>query len=204
MAVAAGVCFALALLCLLVFIFAGSVPQLSGLSGALRGLGGDLRFVLPLAFVWFGISFAGAARGKRLGVLRALADVLIVLLFYAALHMFWADYVNENGYHVQAALGYGDFLKKSYDFGVGGGALGALLGGFAYLQLGKWLGFFALLLLLLGCLALNGYLAGGCALSASAWRTAASPGRRRSAAAARRMPTGILNSTAARCCARRR
>ena len=127
MAVAAGVCFALALLCLLVFIFAGSVPQLSGLSGALRGLGGDLRFVLPLAFVWFGISFAGAARGKRLGVLRALADVLIVLLFYAALHMFWADYVNENGYHVQAALGYGDFLKKSYDFGVGGGALGALL-----------------------------------------------------------------------------
>ena len=158
MAVAAGVCFALALLCLLVFIFAGSVPQLSGLSGALRGLGGDLRFVLPLAFVWFGISFAGAARGKRLGVLHALADVLIVLLFYAALHMFWADYVNENGYHVQAALGYGDFLKKSYDFGVGGGALGALLGGFAYLHLGKWLGFFALLLLLLGCLALNGYL----------------------------------------------
>ena len=158
MAVAAGVCFALALLCLLVFIFAGSVPQLSGLSGALRGLGGDLRFVLPLAFVWFGISFAGAARGKRLGVLRALADVLIVLLFYAALHMFWADYVNENGYHVQAALGYGDFLKKSYDFGVGGGALGALLGGFAYMHLGKWLGFFALLLLLLGCLALNGYL----------------------------------------------
>ena len=158
MAVAAGVCFALALLCLLVFIFAGSVPQLSGLSGALRGLGGDLRFVLPLAFVWFGVSFAGAARGKRLGVLRALADVLIVLLFYAALHMFWADYVNENGYHVQAALGYGDFLKKSYDFGVGGGALGALLGGFAYMHLGKWLGFFALLLLLLGCLALNGYL----------------------------------------------
>ena len=158
MAVAAGVCFALALLCLLVFIFAGSVPQLSGLSGALRGLGGDLRFVLPLAFVWFGISFAGAARGKRLGVLHALADVLIVLLFYAALHMFWADYVNENGYHVQAALGYGDFLKKSYDFGVGGGALGALLGGFAYMHLGKWLGFFALLLLLLGCLALNGYL----------------------------------------------
>ena len=158
MAVAAGVCFALALLCLLVFIFAGSVPQLSGLSGALRGLGGDLRFVLPLAFIWFGVSFAGAARGKRLGVLRALADVLIVLLFYAALHMFWADYVNENGYHVQAALGYGDFLKKSYDFGVGGGALGALLGGFAYMHLGKWLGFFALLLLLLGCLALNGYL----------------------------------------------
>ena len=59
MAVAAGVCFALALLCLLVLIFAGSVPQLSGLSGALRGLGGDLRFVLPLAFVWFGVSFAG-------------------------------------------------------------------------------------------------------------------------------------------------
>ena len=41
---------------------------------------------------------------------------------------------------------------------MGGGALGALLGGFAYLHLGKWLGFFALLLLLLGCLALNGYL----------------------------------------------
>ena len=50
MAVAAGVCFALAMLCLLVFIFAGSVPQLSGLSGALRGLG-DTRFPLAISLV---------------------------------------------------------------------------------------------------------------------------------------------------------
>ncbi len=158
LAVAAGVCFALALLALFVFVAAGSMPGLAGVEKALRGLGGDLRFALPAVLVWFGVLFAGAARGRRLGILRALADVLAVLLFYAALHMFWADYINENGYHVSAALGYGDFLKKSCDFGVGGGALGALLGGFAYLRIGKWPGFFALLLVLLGCLALNGYL----------------------------------------------
>ena len=158
LAAAAGVCFALALLSLFVLIAAGSLTALSGVEKVLRGLGGDLRFALPLAFAWFGALFAGAARGKRLGVLRMMGNVLIVLLFYAAVHMFWADYINENGYHVRAALGYGDLLKKSYDFGVGGGALGALLGGFAYLHIGKWLGFFALLLLLIGVLALNGYL----------------------------------------------
>ena len=158
LAAAAGVCFALALLSLFVLIAAGSLTALSGVEKVLRGLGGDLRFALPLAFAWFGALFAGAARGKRLGVLRMMGNVLIVLLFYAAVHMFWADYINENGYHVSAALGYGDLLKKSYDFGVGGGALGALLGGFAYLHTGKWLGFFALLLLLIGVLALNGYL----------------------------------------------
>ena len=59
---------------------------------------------------------------------------------------------------MNAALGYGDFLKKSYDFGVGGGALGALLAGALYLKIGTWPGFFAAFALTAGCLALNGYL----------------------------------------------
>ena len=49
------------------------------------------------------------------------------------------------------ALSLGDQLA-------GGGALGALLGGALYLKTGAWPGFFIALLLLAGCLALNGYL----------------------------------------------
>ena len=158
MAVAAGVCFALALLCVAVFVAAGSVRALSGVERVLRGLGGDLRFALPLVFLWFGVLFVGAARGRRVAIWRILVNLLTILCAFAAVHIFWGDYINANGYHVNAALGYGDFLKKSYDFGVGGGALGALLAGALYLKIGTWPGFFAAFALTAGCLALNGYL----------------------------------------------
>ena len=65
LAAAAGVCFALALLSLFVLIAAGSLTALSGVEKVLRGLGGDLRFALPAVLVWFGVLFAGAARGRR-------------------------------------------------------------------------------------------------------------------------------------------
>lgn len=158
MAVAAGVCFALALFSLFVVFFSGSMPELNGVAAVLRGLGGHLRFFLPLVFAYLGVLFTGAARGKRVVIWRLLVNLLAVLCLYAAFHMFYADYINANGYHVDQALGYGDFLYKSYGFGVGGGALGALLGGFLYLKIGTWPGFFVALLLMIGCLALGGSL----------------------------------------------
>ena len=183
LAAAAGVCFALALLSLFVLIAAGSLTALSGVEKVLRGLGGDLRFALPLAFAWFGALFAGAARGKRLGVLRMMGNVLIVLLFYAAVHMFWADYINENGYHVRAALGYGDLSKSPTTLASAAG---------------RWARCWAALPT---CISASGWAflpcfccssafwrstaiwAGGCALPARSWRRAASPAARRSAAA---------------------
>ena len=157
-AIASGVCFALAALSAFVLIASAWMPALSGAEKVLRGLGGALRFLLPLLFAWLGALFFGVARAKRVALWRVLANLLAVACFFAAVHMFSADYINENGYHVQSALGYGDFLKKSYDFGVGGGALGALLGGVAYLKLGVWPGFLACVALMVGCLALGGYL----------------------------------------------
>ena len=157
-AIAAGVCFALALFCVFVLIASGGVPELVGVENVLRGLGGDLSLLLPLVFVWLGALLAMRARGMRVATWKLLVNALFVLLIFGAFHMFYADYINENGYHVTSALGYGDFLKKSYDFRVGGGALGAVIGGFLYLKIGVWPGFFVSLLLAALCLAVNGYL----------------------------------------------
>ena len=126
MAIAAGVCFALAALSVALLAAGGTVPALYGLAAVLRGLGGDLRFALPLVFFWFGLRLARAARGERLPLWQILLDVLTALCLFGALHVFWGEMIDASGYHVQSALGYGDFLKKSYDLGVGGGALGAL------------------------------------------------------------------------------
>ena len=93
----------------------------------LRGLGGDLRFALPLVFFWFGLRLARAARGERPAPLADIAGCAYRAVPLGALHVFWGEMIDASGYHVQSALGYGDFLKKSYDLGVGGGALGALL-----------------------------------------------------------------------------
>ena len=158
MAIAAGVCFALAVFSVVLLAAGGTVPALMGLADVLRGLGGDLRFALPLVFFWFGLRLARAARGERVPLWQILLDVLTALCLFGVLHVFWGETIDASGYHVQSALGYGDHLKKSYDLGVGGGALGALLGGFAYMRAGKWLGFFILLLLLLACLAVTGRL----------------------------------------------
>ena len=157
-AIASGVCFALALFCVFVLIASGGVPELVGVEHVLRGLGGDLSLLLPLVLVWMGVLLAMRARGMRVAVWKLLVNALMVLSVFSAFHMFWADYINANGYHVQNALGYGDFLKKSYDFRVGGGALGAVIGGVLYLKMGVWAGFFVSLALVALCLAANGYL----------------------------------------------
>ena len=87
MAVAAGVCFALALFSLFVVFFSGSMPELNGVAAVLRGLGGHLRFFLPLVFAYLGVLFTGAARGKRVVIWRLLVNLLAVLCLYAAFHM---------------------------------------------------------------------------------------------------------------------
>ena len=90
----------------------GTVPALYGLAAVLRGLGGDLRFALPLVFFWFGLRLARAARGERLPLWQILLDVLTALCLFGALHVFWGEMIDASGYHVQSALGYGDFSKN--------------------------------------------------------------------------------------------
>ena len=82
-------CFALAALSVALLAAGGTVPALYGLAAVLRGLGGDLRFALPLVFFWFGLRLARAARGERLTLLQILLDILTVLCHFGALHVFW-------------------------------------------------------------------------------------------------------------------
>lgn len=117
------------------------VEGVEWLTGAVRGVGGGMRFFLPLVFVWMGVLAVNLARGRRVSWLRVLANFLLVLLVFTAVHMFSAEYVDKNGYHVDSALGYGDFVAKSYAFSVGGGALGAILCWPMYSNLGVWGGF---------------------------------------------------------------
>ena len=63
MAIAAGVCFALAVFSVVLLAAGGTVPALMGLADVLRGLGGDLRFALPLVFFWLGLRLARGGAG---------------------------------------------------------------------------------------------------------------------------------------------
>ena len=144
--------------CAFVFIAARWMPELQGVDKVLRGLGGDLRFALLPLLVYLGVACLFACQGRRMAAWKILVNLLMTLSLFAPLHLFFANYIDQNGYHVAASLGYGDFLKKSYDFGVGGGAIGALLGGFLFEKVGVGAGILLGILLTLGCLAVNGYL----------------------------------------------
>ncbi len=158
MAILAATMFLLSLLSVFVLIAAQSLPELNGIDKVLKGLGGVGRFALPFLFAWVGAVFVRGARGHSISILRVILHGLLVLLLYSAMHMFVAKYIDRNGYHVAQSLGYGDFLKKSYDFKIGGGAAGALIGGALYRSLGAVGGFFASILLATGCLAATGTL----------------------------------------------
>ncbi len=151
-----------AILCAIFFALAAvSVYALfdgGKLHSIVRGLGGSLRFVLPLVWVWPGVWFFQAARGNRISVARSLGNAALILIAFSLFHLFSAQNIDRNGYYVSQALGWGDFLVKSYERGIGGGAIGAILCWPIYKNLGVGLGVVLEILLLLIFLALTGHL----------------------------------------------
>lgn len=119
----------------------------------LRGLGGSLAVALPLVLVWAGVLCVGAARGLRISALRVIADALLIVCAFTAVHIFFAERVMQERMTITS---YANFVSKSYGFGAGGGALGALLAWPLYHNLGVAGGFIATLLLMILLLTATG------------------------------------------------
>ena len=132
---------------LLIYICVAS-PQQGTSMGAIRdvmlGLGGSLAVALPLVLVWAGVLCIGAARGMRLSPLRVVADALLILCLFTAVHIFFAERIRLERMTI---MGYANFVSKSYGYGMGGGAIGALLAWPLYRNLGVAGGFIGTLLI---------------------------------------------------------
>ncbi len=134
-------------------------PQQGTAMGAIQnvlyGLGGNLAPVLPLALAWAGVLCVLSARGRRIALWRVIADALLFACLFSAVHIFFAETIVRERMTIQ---GFSNFVAKSYGFGQGGGALGALLCWPLFRTFGKWGGFFGLLLIAVLLLTITGRL----------------------------------------------
>ena len=137
--------FGLALLMLYICLAA---PQqgtgMGEIRDVMRGLGGDLAVALPLILVWGGVLCINAARGRRVSPLRAVADLMLFVCLFTAVHVFFAERVIRERMTITS---FANFVSKSYGYGAGGGALGALLAWPLYRNLGVAGGFIGALLI---------------------------------------------------------
>ncbi len=146
-------------LAVLLMYIAVAEPQAGTAMGAIRdvmrGLGGSLCYALPLVLAWAGVLCIFAARGKRVSVIKTIVDILMILTFFAGVHVFFARRIVVERMTIS---GFSNFVAKSYSYGQGGGAVGALLAWPLYRYAGEAGGFIAAVLILLLCLTATGRL----------------------------------------------
>ena len=147
-------CFGLALLMLYITV---APPQAGTAMGAIRdvmrGLGGSANPVMALVLVWVGVLLVFSARGKRVRVLNIIMNALLFLAVFTAVQLFSARTIIEQ--HMSITT-FAYFVSKSYQYGRGGGAIGALLAYPLYIYLGQWGGLIVTLVEALLCLMATG------------------------------------------------
>ena len=116
--------------------------------GAIRdvlgGLGGSLAVALPLVLAWAGVLCVGAARGLRVSPLRVIADALLIVCLFTAVHVFFVERIEKERMTIKT---FANFVVRSYEYRKGGGAIGALLAWPLKQSLGVAGGFIATLLI---------------------------------------------------------
>ena len=146
-------CFGVALLMGYISLAAPMVGTAMGaIRDVLRGIGGSVSVLIALFFVWIGVLLALSARGRRIRIINIIANVLLFLCAFAAVQLF----SSKNVFAQISITSFANFVNKSYQYGKGGGALGALLAYPLYTYLGQWGGLIALLLVALLCLLATG------------------------------------------------
>ena len=137
--------FGLAILLLYIVIVS---PQpgtgMGAIRDVLRGLGGDMAFLLPVMLAWVGMLCVGSARGNKISIFVTACDAVLFVCLFTAVHLFFAERIRMERMTIQ---GFTNFVAKSYSYGRGGGAVGALLGWPLYHNLGVVGGFIATLLI---------------------------------------------------------
>lgn len=152
--IASVACYGLAVL-LIYLAVAQAQPgtAMGAIRDVMRGIGGSVNLLLALVMAWIGTLLVFSARGKRVRVLNIIMNSLLFLLIFTAVQLFSARTVIEQ--HMSITT-FANFISKSYQYGHGGGALGALLAYPLYIYLGEWGGLIIVLLAILLCLLATG------------------------------------------------
>lgn len=147
-------CFGLAVLMVYISVVQ---PQSGTAMGAIRdimrGVGGSVNLLLSLVLVWIGVLLVFSVREKRVRVLNVIMNSLLFLCAFTAVQLFSARTLIEQHMNI---TNFANFVSKSYQYGAGGGALGALLAYPLYIYLGQWGGLIAILLISILCLTATG------------------------------------------------
>ena len=126
---------------------------MGAIRGALVGLGGSCAILIPCMFAWVATLLAMSAAEKKLSAWRCAVDGVLFLCAFTAAQLFVAETVIAKRMTIS---GFANFVDKSYGYGGGGGAIGALLAWPLYVYLGKWGGLLGALLLALLSLTATG------------------------------------------------
>lgn len=152
--IAAAACYGLA--GLLIYILLAR-PQPGTAMGAIRdvmrGIGGGASPLLSLLLAWVGTLLVFSARGRRVRVLNVVMNALLFVFAFGAVQLFSARTLIEQQMSITT---FANFVSKSYQYGRGGGALGALLAYPLYMNLGQWGGLIVALIAALLCLLATG------------------------------------------------
>ena len=151
--IAAVVCFGLALLTGYLSLVAPTAGTAMGrIRDVLRGFGGSVSVLIALFLAWIGALLVFSIIGKRIRIVTTITNVLLFLCAFAAVQLFSAQAVFAR----MSITSFANFVSKSYQYGGGGGAIGALLAYPLYTYLGEWGGLIALVLASVLCLLANG------------------------------------------------
>ena len=151
--IAAVACFGLALLMGYLSLVAPTAGTAMGaIRNVLQGFGGSVSVLIALFFAWIGGLLVFSIAGKRIRIVTTITNVLLFLCAFAAVQLFSA----KNVFAQMSITSFANFVSKSYQYGRGGGALGALLAYPLYTYLGEWGGLIALILAAVLCLVANG------------------------------------------------
>ena len=151
--IAAVICFGLALLTGYLSLVAPTAGTAMGrIRDVLRGFGGSVSVLIALFLAWIGALLVFSIIGKRIRIVTTITNLLLFLCAFAAVQLFSAQAVFAR----MSITSFANFVSKSYQYGGGGGAIGALLAYPLYIYLGEWGGLIALVLASVLCLLANG------------------------------------------------
>ena len=147
-------CFGLSVL--LIYLAVASPMEataMGAIRNVMRGIGGTINPLLALVLVWAGVLLVCSARGRRVRTLNLIMNSILFLCLFTAVQLFSARIIIEQ--HMSITT-FANFVSHSYQYGAGGGVLGALLAYPLYIFAGEWGGLIVVLVVVLLCLLATG------------------------------------------------
>ena len=127
---------------------------MGAIRNVMRGVGGSINPLLALVLVWIGVLMVFSARGKRIRTLNVIMNSILFLCAFTVVQLFSARIIIEQR---MSFTTFANFVSHSYQYGAGGGVLGALFAYPLYMYAGGEAGgLIVVLLVALMCLVATG------------------------------------------------